>query len=413
MDPGDTLIFNFSQPVFDLTFVSGVMNTTENGKILSNNGTPTLTSNCPTDTQITGNAFNQIGPIASPLITVTFPGGATQMSIVCLPASTNGVFTVDLLDCINENAAPCETTNSITESACDSYTSPSGLSWTSSGIYMDTIPNAAGCDSVITVDLAINNSSTGVHQQIACDSYTWIDGVTYTSDNSTATYTLTNAAGCDSVVSLFLTINNSSTGVDQQVACGSYTWIDGVTYTSDNSSATFTLMNAAGCDSVVSLFLTINNVNVSVTQAGTMLTADETGAAYQWIDCETTMAISGETNQSYTATANGSYAVIVTKDGCTDTSACVAVSNVGIIENDFGGGLILYPNPTNGNFSVDLGEIYHQVTIRITDLNGKLIQSKSYQDGQLFKLNVEESVGVYLLQIEAEEKNAIVRLVKE
>ena len=43
LDPGDTLIFTFSQPVFDLTFVSGVMNTTENGKIETNNGTPILT----------------------------------------------------------------------------------------------------------------------------------------------------------------------------------------------------------------------------------------------------------------------------------------------------------------------------------------------------------------------------------
>lgn len=362
LDPGDTLIFNFSQTVYNLTFVSGVMNTTENGKILSNNGTPTLSSNCPTDTQITGNAYEQVGPLASPLITVTFPGGATQMSIVCLPAGTNGVFTVDMLDCINEASVPCETTNSITETACDTYTSPSGNTWTTSGLYVDTIPNAAGCDSVITVDLTINNSTVGTDVQTACDSYTWIDGNTYTSSNNTATHTLTNAAGCDSIVTLDLTINT---------------------------------------------------VNVSVTQAGEVLTADEAGAAYQWMDCETMAAISGETNQTYTATTNGSYAVIVTKDGCTDTSACSTVSGIGIIENDFGTGLLLYPNPTNGNFSVDLGNNYQQVEIRLMDLNGKLIQSNVYNDGQLFNMKIEESAGVYLLQINAEDKEAVIRLIKE
>jgi hypothetical protein len=363
LDPGDTLIFNFSQTVFDFTFVSGVMNTTENGQILTNGGTPVLTSNCPTDLQITGNAFNQIGPLASPVITVSIPGGATSVSIVCLPASTNGVFTVDMLDCINESTPPCETTSSITDTACDSYISPSGnYTWMSSGIYMDTIPNAAGCDSVMTFDL---------------------------------------------------TINNSSTGIDQQVACDSYTWIDGNTYTSSTSQPTFTLTNAAGCDSVVTLDLTINTVNVSVTQAGEVLTADETGATYQWLDCETQTAISGATNQTFTATANGSYAVEVTKDGCTDTSACSTVSGIGIIENDFGTSLVLFPNPTDGNFTVDLGANYQNVNIRLLDLSGKLIESNNHELGQAFDMTINEPAGVYLVHIEAENRNAIIRLVKE
>ena len=48
----------------------------------------------------------------------------------------------------------------------------------------------------------------------ACDSYTWIDGVTYTLSDTTAKDTLLNAAGCDSIVSLFLTINNSTSAID-------------------------------------------------------------------------------------------------------------------------------------------------------------------------------------------------------
>ena len=95
--------------------------------------------------------------------------------------------------------------------------------------------------------------------QTACDSFTWIDGNTYTSDNDTATDTLTNAAGGDSIVTLDLTILSSTTATDIQTACDSYTWIDGNTYTSDNNTATVTLTNSAGCDLVVTLNLTINN----------------------------------------------------------------------------------------------------------------------------------------------------------
>src|SRR5690606_32964167 len=71
----------------------------------------------------------------------------------------------------------------------------------------------------------------------ACDSFTWIDGITYTTNNNTATYYLTNAGGCDSFVTLDLTINNSSIGTDVITACDSFTWIDGITYTTSNNTA--------------------------------------------------------------------------------------------------------------------------------------------------------------------------------
>ena len=168
-----------------------------------------------------------------------------------------------------------------TQTDCDTYTWIDGITYTSSNnTATHTLTNAAGCDSVVTLNLTINNSNTGVDTQTACDTYTWIDGITYTSSNNTATHTLTNAAGCDSVVTLNLTINNSNTGVDTQTDCDTYTWIDGITYTSSNNSATWTLTNAAGCDSVVTLDLTINNSNNGV---DTQVHCD----TYTWIDGNT------------------------------------------------------------------------------------------------------------------------------
>ena len=146
-------------------------------------------------------------------------------------------------------------------------------------LHLATLTNAVGCDSVVTLDLTINNSNTGVDVQEHCDTYTWIDGNTYTSSNNTATFTLTNAVGCDSVVTLDLTINNSNTGVDVQEHCDTYTWIDGNTYTSSNNTATFTLTNAVGCDSVVTLDLIINNsdnTSSSVTACDEFIWDDQT-----------------------------------------------------------------------------------------------------------------------------------------
>ena len=68
-----------------------------------------------------------------------------------------------------------------------------------------------------------------------------------TSNNNSATFNIVGGAanGCDSLVTLDLTINNSVSGTDTQVACGSYTWIDGNTYTTSNNSATFNIPNGS------------------------------------------------------------------------------------------------------------------------------------------------------------------------
>ena len=145
-----------------------------------------------------------------------------------------------------------------TDTACDTYTWIDGNTYTESNYTAThTLTNAAGCDSVVTLNLTVNHSNTGIDVQTACETYTWIDGNTYTESNNTATYTLTNSWGCDSVVTLNLTVNHSNTGVDVQTACETYTWIDGIVYTESNNTATYTLTNTAGCDSVVTLNLTV------------------------------------------------------------------------------------------------------------------------------------------------------------
>ena len=149
--------------------------------------------------------------------------------------------------------------------ACNSYTWIDGITYTSSNNFATFIyPSVVGdCDSVVTLDLTINNSNTGTDSQVGCNSYTWTNGVTYTSSNNTANFTTTSVNGCDSVVTLDLTINYSNTAIDTQYACNSYTWIDGTTYSISNNSATHTIAggNTNGCDSVITLDLTINYSN--------------------------------------------------------------------------------------------------------------------------------------------------------
>jgi gliding motility-associated-like protein len=105
---------------------------------------------------------------------------------------------LDLLQTTSSNISPVN---------CVTYTAPDGAIYTNSGQYTAIIPNAAGCDSTISINLTINNASSGTDTHVACDSYTWIDGNTYTSSTNSATFVLPNANGCDSTVTLNLTIN--------------------------------------------------------------------------------------------------------------------------------------------------------------------------------------------------------------
>jgi len=200
---------------------------------------------------------------------------------------------------------------------------------------------------------------------------------------------------------------------DIQVACNSLVWIDGNTYTEDNTTATHTLTSVGGCDSIITLNLTINTIDLSVTQSGDTLTANEAGATYQWLNCPSMSIIDGATSQSYTATTSGEYAVIVDNVLCRDTSACYTVTGDGVMESNFENELLVYPNPTNGELSIDLGANHESVAITILDIRGKIIQSHTHYASQLVNLKLEAPAGVYILVIESGDKKAIVRLLKE
>jgi len=265
------------------------------------------------------------------------------------------------------------------QSTCDSFLWIDGVTYTASTTAPTfVLTSASGCDSTVSLDLTILNSSTSNDIQTACESYTWLDGNTYTSSNNSATHLLTNAAGCDSVITLNLTILNSTSSTDTQTACGSFTWLDGNTYTSSNNSATHLLTNAAGCDSTVTLDLTIVSLDPSVLENDPILTATETGVSYQWIDCSNNFTpIAGETNATFQATVNGNYAVAIDNGMCVDTSNCIAIVTVNFAALSLESGLILYPNPTkDGIFHVKIeGSIQK---IEVIDVLGRTLALPTY-----------------------------------
>lgn len=106
----------------------------------------------------------------------------------------------------------CNTTHTFSTSACSTYTVPSGdETYIASGTYMDTIPNAALCDSVLTINLTILQPTTNTISPSACAQYTVPSGDETYMASGTYMDTIPNHLGCDSILTINLTIVTSIT----------------------------------------------------------------------------------------------------------------------------------------------------------------------------------------------------------
>ena len=126
-----------------------------------------------------------------------------------------------------------------------------------------------------------------------------------------------------------LICDTSITTIEQSICEGSAYTFNGNDYTIAGSY-TDTLSNVNGCDSIVTLELTVNTVNTAMTLNGDTFTAEESNATYQWIDCATNTAIDSATAQTFVPSVNGSYAVVVTVSSCSDTSDCIEINNLSV-----------------------------------------------------------------------------------
>ena len=165
-----------------------------------------------------------------------------------------------------------------TATACDQYVW-NGTTYTETGIYIDTIPSQAGCDSIVTLTLTINRSITTEQTEVACDSYTWTDGKTYTESGTYYQY-LQAVHGCDSIVVLHLTILPDATTEKETLAlCSSelpYEWY-GQTLTEAGLYTATEQYAGIECDSVIHE-LTLN-VYVQTLPAQVTLPIVRTGEA--------------------------------------------------------------------------------------------------------------------------------------
>lgn len=269
--------------------------------------------------------------------------------------------------------------------ACDSFHWIDGNTYTSSTRTPTyTLTSVQGCDSIVTLDLRIRTPTVTKDKVVACESYQWLDGITYLTDNDSAVFIKQNSGGCGSIFELDLKINRTSKSVDSVVACQSYQWIDGKTYMTSNNWSTYTLTNVRGCDSVVTLNLQMKLVDTSLNVLGSTLTANEHDATYQWLDCKRGYStIRGDTSRVLSSRISGTYAVEITKDGCVDTSGCIAVlaTQAHFIHAELEK-VSIFPNPSSGKVTIDPGRL-SGLTVRVLAVGGQLVYETKNVDSSI------------------------------
>jgi|GEM_PF-427955 len=282
-----------------------------------------------------------------------------------------------------------------------------------------TVINGVSSDhynSIIKNVVVLAPSATNL-TETACENYT-LNNQTYTT-SGTYTQLLTNSNGCDSTITLNLTIKNSTNSIITETACENYT-LNNQTYT---TSGTYTqlLTNSNGCDSTITLNLTINNypiVNLGndtvlcINYGETSITLDaSTAETYFWQNGTNSQFLTIDTS-SYPLQINNEIIVIASNGNCssTDTVFILFDNCTKISPNTKTNNIKIYPNPANNKIEIEGIQIGQ---IEIINLQGQIMKNINITNEKTTIDISKLSVGIYTIRIKNNEKIIIKKFVKE
>jgi hypothetical protein len=179
-----------------------------------------------------------------------------------------------------------------------------------------------------------------------------------------------------------------------------------------------TFQAVTGCDSLVSLSLSIRAVDTSVVVSPGMISAVSSAGTYQWMECTGNTILPGETSQNYVSPVPGYYALIIADNGCVDTSSCYEAivctcSITGTNYCAYHGMIKSNPNPVKDKVSIDLGKSYKNFSIELFDLQGNTLLSNNFEGKQIVDLDLSTiPSGIYNLKVRTIDRTSVLKLVK-
>ena len=236
-------------------------------------------------------------------------------------------------------------------------------------------------------------------------SYTWQpavqNGQPFIPVNSSAfIVTGTDANNCHQSDTVQVNVVQSTSSTLNENACDSYT-LNGQTYT---QSGTYTqvIPNGSGCDSTITLNLSMDfspiTPVITLTNGVTMTTPAQANVSFQWINCSDLTPIAGATGTTFTASMNGVYAVVASNGCGSDTSECSTVNSVGL-ETLSSNAVSVFPNPTNELLTVEVPVAFLGSEWNLVDIRGRQVLNGQV-DNEQFQLNLSDFArGTYWLSL--------------
>ncbi|MCJ8288285.1 MAG: T9SS type A sorting domain-containing protein [Crocinitomicaceae bacterium] len=337
------MVIDSLAPIGDLSTLPDVNGSCEVTSLVP----PTASDNCTgASVTITNDATLPIDTLGTTIVTWTYDDGNGNTSV-----QTQNVVIVDTIAPVADSLALPDLLSDC-EGSLNPPTATDVCNGAITGTTATTFPVTTQGTTVVTwtFDDGNGNISTQDQSIILADIATPVADIAILSDfNAICEATPPAPTGVDACAGV-VTATSTTTFPITTIGTTTITW----TYDDGNGNT---------YDQVQDIVVTNITATTTATMDGVTLTSDITGDSYQWINCDGNTPIVGATNANYTATANGSYAVIVTDASCVDTSACATVTTVSvntlIIDN-----LKLYPNPTrDGFFNVTFDGVINSITV--------------------------------------------------
>jgi hypothetical protein len=229
----------------------------------------------------------------------------------------------------------------------------------------------------------------------SCDSYNFNKKTYYQS--GIFTDTIVSSTKPDTIYTLNLIINKSKFDTIKVQTCNTFKFGDSIYSKSGIYTHKFTSKN--GCDSLSTLILDSKEINAKIKlENGIYYTALTPNASYQWYYCYPWRRITNAQNQTFSTTTKGSYAVVVSRLGCADTSDCVALYSSGI-ESLNQNNIQIFPNPIQDNFTIQFGNEHKENSVEIYNALGQKIKSFNTKLNEIQVDMKDESRGIYLIKV--------------
>lgn len=279
-------------------------------------------------------------------------------------------------------------------------------------------PVSLASPSVIMIRANITQSITINQNATICQGSSFTVGSSsYTASGFYVDSLTTVVGGNDSIVNTTLTVLPSySDTLTESICFGESFTVGNSVYTATGQYTDILQTVNGGCDSTITLNLTVSqaiDVSVSIDNATLELTANASNLAYQWVDCNAGFQfLSGETSQTFMATSDGDYAVILTENVCADTSACTQILGLGLSSNE-NQILSVYPNPAQNIVFVSFNDAQVGASvIRMTNQLGQIVRESEPVIGNNHQfLNLNLPNGLYFVELTNADKKYVKKVV--